>query len=58
MGGKELGKNIYEGVSGIVVSPYRGWEEGGVVGFGGGIAKGLLGVALKPAVGVFDVVSR
>jgi len=48
----------YLGVSGIVISPYRGWEAGGSVGFGVGIAKGLLGVALKPAVGVFDLAAR
>ena len=58
LGGKELGKGIYEGVSGVVVSPYRGWQEGGVMGFGKGVAKGLLGVALKPAVGVCDLASR
>ena len=45
-------------MSGIVISPYRGWEAGGSVGFGVGIAKGLLGVALKPAVGVFDLAAR
>ena len=58
MGTKELGKSIVEGVSGIVVSPYRGWEAGGGVGLATGMARGLLGVALKPAVGVFDLVSR
>jgi hypothetical protein len=77
VGTKELGKNIVEGVTGIVVSPYKGWETGGGVGFGMGIAKGILvktifsrlnqpffynyfnqGVALKPAVGVFDLASR
>ena len=42
MGTKELGKNIVEGVTGIVVSPYRGWETGGSVGFGMGVAKGIL----------------
>lgn len=58
VGTRELGKNIVDGVTGIVKAPYRGWEEGGGVGFGVGIAKGLLGVALKPAVGVFDLASR
>ena len=42
VGTKELGKNIVEGVTGIVVSPYRGWETGGGVGFGMGVAKGIL----------------
>ncbi len=58
VGTQELGKNIAEGVTGIVLSPYRGWETGGGVGFGMGIAKGILGVALKPAVGVLDFASR
>jgi hypothetical protein len=58
VGTQELGKNIVEGVTGIVVSPYRGWETGGGVGLGMGLAKGILGVALKPAVGVFDLASR
>lgn len=58
VGTKELGKSIAEGVAGILVSPYRGWEQGGAVGFGTGIAKGILGVALKPAVGVLDLASR
>jgi hypothetical protein len=58
VGTQELGKNIVEGFTGIVVSPYRGWETGGGVGFGYGVAKGILGVALKPAVGVFDLASR
>ncbi|CAK9250500.1 unnamed protein product, partial [Sphagnum jensenii] len=58
VGTKELGKNIVEGVSGIVVSPYRGWEENGATGLGIGLAKGILGVAFKPAVGVFDLASR
>ena len=47
MGTKELGKNIVEGVAGIVVSPYRGWETGGSVGFGMGVAKGILVIDLK-----------
>ncbi|RYH29744.1 hypothetical protein EON65_07470 [archaeon] len=58
VGTQELGKNIMEGVTGIVVAPYKGWESGGGVGLGVGIAKGILGVALKPAVGVFDLASR
>jgi hypothetical protein len=58
VGTRELGKNIVDGVTGIVKAPYRGWEEGGGVGLSVGIAKGLLGVALKPAVGVFDLASR
>ena len=55
-GGKELGSNIVEGITGLVTAPYRGYEEGGAKGMGIGFAKGLLGAALKPAIGVFDAV--
>lgn len=58
VGTKELGKNILDGVTGIVTNPYRGWEQGGSVGFGFGVAKGILGVALKPTVGLLDLASR
>jgi hypothetical protein len=58
VGTQELGRNIVEGVTGIVVSPYRGWESGGGVGLATGMARGILGVALKPAVGVLDLASR
>ena len=58
VGTKELGKNILEGVTGVVVAPYRGWETGGGLGFSVGIAKGILGVAIKPTVGLFDLASR
>lgn len=58
VGTQELGRNIVEGVTGIVVSPYRGWESGGGVGLATGMARGLLGVALKPAIGVLDLASR
>jgi hypothetical protein len=58
VGTQELGRNIVEGVTGIVVSPYRGWEQGGGVGLATGMARGILGVALKPAVGVLDLASR
>lgn len=57
-GSKDLGKNIVEGMSGIFESPLRGWETGGSLGFGMGVAQGLLGAALKPAVGVFDFASK
>jgi hypothetical protein len=58
VGSKEFGRNILEGVTGIVVEPYRGWVEEGGIGFGIGLARGIIGVALKPAVGVFDLASR
>ena len=58
VGTKELSQSVAEGISGVVTAPYRGWEAGGSVGLGVGFARGLLGVALKPAVGVLDLASR
>ena len=58
VGGKELGNNIVEGITGIVTAPYRGFVEEGASGMAKGFAQGILGVALKPAVGVIDAVSR
>ena len=48
-----VGKNIAEGVSGLVVSPYNGYMESGASGLASGLAKGLLGVALKPGTYVY-----
>lgn len=42
----------------MVLEPYKGFEKDGAKGLGMGIARGILGVALKPAVGVFDLASR
>jgi hypothetical protein len=58
VGSKELGNNIVEGITGIVTAPYRGFVEDGASGMAKGFAQGILGVALKPAVGVIDAVSR
>lgn len=58
MGAKEFGSNIVAGITGIVRNPYQGWRQDGASGMASGVAKGLLGVAFKPAVGVFDLASR
>ena len=46
------------GVTGVVVEPVRGAVGDGVSGFGKGIIRGILGAAVKPAVGVIDLASR
>ena len=58
VGSKEFGRNVIDGFTGIVLEPYRGWKEDGSIGLGKGLAKGLLGAAIKPAVGVLDLTSR
>lgn len=57
-GVKELGSGFVEGISGVVEQPMKGLEQEGVQGMFGGIAKGLLGFVIKPAVGVIDMVQR
>jgi hypothetical protein len=57
-GARELGQGLYAGVTGVIMAPYRGWKEEGGVGIGKGIVKGLVGVAVKPTVGILDFASR
>lgn len=39
-------------------SPLEGAQKGGVQGFMTGTMKGIIGVAVKPAVGIFDLVTK
>ena len=57
-GTKGLSQNIVDGVVGVVAEPMKGWEKGGAVGLGLGLAKGILGFAFKPAIGVLDLASK
>ncbi|ROV88824.1 hypothetical protein VSDG_08998 [Cytospora chrysosperma] len=52
---KELGLGFYDGVSGLATQPMRGAQKEGGVGFIKGFAKGIGGVILKPAAGVWSV---
>jgi len=54
----ELGVGILDGITGIVTEPIKGAVEEGGSGFVKGLGRGLLGVVVKPAVGVFDLASR
>lgn len=58
VGTRELGRSIIDGLTGVVASPYQGWKEDGTAGAVQGLGKGIIGLALKPAVGVFDLASR
>jgi hypothetical protein len=40
------------------MEPFKGAERDGIAGFGKGIVRGVVGVALKPVVGVFDFGAR
>ncbi|KUI57120.1 Sterol 3-beta-glucosyltransferase UGT80B1 [Cytospora mali] len=52
---KELGLGVYDGVSGLATQPIRGAQKEGGVGFIKGFGKGIGGLILKPAAGVWSV---
>jgi vacuolar protein sorting-associated protein 13A/C len=56
-GAKSLAKGVVSGVTGVVMKPLEGAEEG-VGGFFKGIGKGIVGLAAKPVVGFFDMASN
>ena len=45
-------------MSGLVTQPYKGAKREGAKGFVKGFAKGVIGVAVKPTVGVLDGASN
>lgn len=57
-GAKEFSFGMYEGISGVMLEPYRGAIKDGAVGFVKGTVTGILGVPMKPAAGIFDFASR
>ena len=53
-GSAKLLRGVYDGVSGVVRAPIRGAEKHGAEGFAKGVGKGLLGLVVKPVVGLSD----
>lgn len=53
-GVQKLVKGFLDGVTGIVKAPIRGAEKNGLEGFAKGIGKGLLGLLVKPIIGISD----
>jgi hypothetical protein len=59
VGGVESGflnliQGFREGVTGVVRAPMRGAEKRGLEGFAKGLGKGLLGLLVKPIIGISD----
>jgi hypothetical protein len=50
----KLVQGFFEGVTGVVKAPLRGAEKKGFEGFAKGIGKGLLGLLVKPMIGISD----
>ena len=53
-----LATGVVEGLTGLISAPLEGAHTHGLKGFVKGVGKGLVGVAVKPAAGVFDLASR
>lgn len=53
-GVQKLITGFLEGVTGVVKAPIRGAEKKGLEGFAKGIGKGLLGLLVKPIIGLSD----
>jgi hypothetical protein len=50
----KLAQGFVEGVTGVVKAPLRGAERRGFEGFAKGVGKGLLGLLVKPMIGISD----
>uniref|UniRef100_A0A7S0CCM6 Vacuolar protein sorting-associated protein 13 DH-like domain-containing protein n=1 Tax=Proboscia inermis TaxID=420281 RepID=A0A7S0CCM6_9STRA len=53
-GGVKFFKGVMDGVTGVYRAPMRGAEKRGVEGFAKGVGKGLLGLLVKPVIGLTD----
>lgn len=53
-GVQKLVQGFLEGVTGVVKAPIRGAEKRGLEGFAKGVGKGLLGLLVKPIIGISD----
>ena len=56
-GARNLGEAVAEGATGLITSPLDGARRDGVKVAIVGVAQGVVGVALKPATGVLDLVT-
>lgn len=50
----KLVHGFMDGVTGVVKAPIRGAEKKGIEGFAKGVGKGLLGLLVKPMIGISD----
>jgi hypothetical protein len=53
-GVQKLVTGFLDGVTGVVKAPIRGAEKRGLEGFAKGVGKGLLGLLVKPIIGISD----
>ncbi|OCT51454.1 sterol 3beta-glucosyltransferase [Cladophialophora carrionii] len=53
--GREFGYGFYDGITGLVTQPLQGARKEGAAGFFKGAAKGIGGLMLKPAAGIWGL---
>ena len=54
---RDLGKGIFDGISGVVLKPIEGAKDDGVGGFFKGVGKGVAGLVTRPTGGIVDFAS-
>jgi len=55
--GKSVGGGLMSGISGLVTKPMEGARKDGALGFMKGVGMGVVGVAMKPVLGVTEGVA-
>jgi hypothetical protein len=51
--GKEFGRGMFEGITGLVTQPVQGARKEGAAGFLKGFGRGIAGIVVKPAAGAY-----
>ncbi len=57
-GGVSLVQGFSDGVAGVFVNPYKGAEKDGFAGFARGVGTGVIGLVVKPVVGIGDAATN
>lgn len=57
-GANSFVSSLASGVGGLARKPLEGAEQEGFAGFFKGVGKGVIGLATKPAIGIFDLASN
>jgi len=57
-GVRDFGLGVVKGISGIIEEPIKGAANEGIEGFFKGIGRGVIGAAVKPAVGAIDLATQ
>ncbi|KAL4888477.1 hypothetical protein BDV59DRAFT_211085 [Aspergillus ambiguus] len=56
--GREFGYGWYDGITGLVIQPWKGAQKGGASGFVKGVGKGIGGFIAKPGAALFGILGH